>query len=104
MMRAIVQRATGGVDVLAMEDVPKPRPCARDVIVRIKACGVCFHDVVVRNGTMKAGVVMPLIPGHEIAGVVDEVGTEVTRAKPGEAKAMNSVGMPGVCTAVGKAQ
>ena len=84
MMRAIVQRATGGVDVLAMEDVVKPRPRARDVIVRIKACGVCFHDVVVRNGTMKAGVAMPLIPGHEIAGVVDEVGPQVTRAKPGD--------------------
>ena len=84
MMRAIVQRATGGVDVLVMESTAKPHPRARDVIVRIKACGVCFHDVAVRNGTLKAGVEMPLIPGHEIAGVIDEVGTQVTRVKPGD--------------------
>jgi D-arabinose 1-dehydrogenase-like Zn-dependent alcohol dehydrogenase len=83
-VKAIVQRATGGVDVLVMEDVATPKPRARDVVVRIKACGVCFHDVVVRNGTMKAGVEMPLIPGHEIAGVVAEVGTDVTRAAPGD--------------------
>jgi D-arabinose 1-dehydrogenase-like Zn-dependent alcohol dehydrogenase len=83
-MRAIVQRATGSVDVLVMEDVARPRVRARDVLIRVKACGVCFHDVVVRNGTMKAGVEMPLIPGHEIAGVVEEVGTDVTRFKAGQ--------------------
>ena len=83
-MKAIVQRTTGGVDVLQMEEVAKPHPRARDVVVRISACGVCFHDIVVRSGTMKAGVEMPLIPGHEIAGVVDEVGSEVTRFTPGD--------------------
>ena len=83
-MRAIVQHASGGVDVLVMESTAKPHPRVRDVIVRIRACGVCFHDVAVRNGTLKAGVEMPLIPGHEIAGVVDEVGTQVTRVKTGD--------------------
>jgi acryloyl-coenzyme A reductase len=83
-MKAIVQRTTGGVDVLRMEDVAKPTPRARDVVVRVSACGVCFHDIVVRSGTMKAGVEMPLIPGHEIAGVVEEVGSEVTRVNPGD--------------------
>jgi len=83
-MRAIVQRATGGVEVLATEDVPRPRPRPREILIRIKACGVCFHDIVVRNGTMKAGVEMPLIPGHEIAGVVEEAGCEVTRVNAGD--------------------
>jgi D-arabinose 1-dehydrogenase-like Zn-dependent alcohol dehydrogenase len=84
MMRAIVQRATGAPDVLTLEQVDKPRPRARQVLVRIAACGVCFHDVVVRNGTMKAGVEMPLIPGHEICGVVEEVGDEVMFVAPGD--------------------
>jgi len=83
-MRAIVQRTAGAVDVLMMEDVAKPEPRGRQVLVRIAACGVCYHDVVVRNGTMKAGVEMPLIPGHEIAGVVEEVGGEVIRVNPGD--------------------
>ena len=83
-MRAIVQRTTGGVDVLVPEEIARPRVRARDVLVRITACGVCFHDIVVRNGTMKAGVELPVIPGHEIAGVVEEVGGEVTRVRPGD--------------------
>lgn len=83
-MRAIVQRTTGGTDVLTMDEVAIPRARPRDVVVRVTACGVCFHDIVVRNGTMKAGVEMPLIPGHEVAGVVEECGSEVTRVKPGE--------------------
>lgn len=83
-MRAIVQRTTGGVEVLALEEIARPSVGARDVLIRIGACGVCFHDIVVRNGTMKAGVELPVIPGHEIAGVVEEVGSEVTRFKPGD--------------------
>ncbi len=83
-MRAIVQRRTGAVDVLEPEDVARPQVRARDVLIRITACGVCFHDVVVRNGTMKAGIEMPLIPGHEIAGIVEDVGSEVTRFSPGD--------------------
>jgi D-arabinose 1-dehydrogenase-like Zn-dependent alcohol dehydrogenase len=83
-MRAVVQRTTGTPEVLTLEEVDKPRPRSHQVLVRIAACGVCFHDVVVRNGTMKAGVEMPLIPGHEICGVVEEVGDEVTLVKPGD--------------------
>jgi D-arabinose 1-dehydrogenase-like Zn-dependent alcohol dehydrogenase len=83
-MKAIVQRARGGVDVLDMEDVEKPRPRERGVVIRVHACGVCFHDVVVRNGTLKAGIEMPLIPGHEIAGVVDDVGSAVTHVRAGD--------------------
>ncbi|HTP98044.1 MAG TPA: alcohol dehydrogenase catalytic domain-containing protein [Casimicrobiaceae bacterium] len=83
-MRAIVQRATGGVEVLGMEDVARPAVGALGVLIRIGACGVCFHDIVVRNGTMRAGVRMPLIPGHEIAGIVDEVGAHVTYVRPGD--------------------
>ena len=83
-MKAVVQRKTGGVDVLTMEDVATPRPRPREVLVKIAACGVCFHDVVVRNGTMKAGVAMPLIPGHEIAGVVEDLGAGVTTVRRGE--------------------
>ncbi len=49
-MRAIVLRATGGVDVLRLEDVERPRPGARDVLVHCTACGVYFLDVVTRNG------------------------------------------------------
>ncbi len=67
-MQAVVQRTTGGPDVLLFEQLARPRVKARDVLIRVAACGVCFHDIVVRNGTMKQGVDLPVIPGHEIAG------------------------------------
>ncbi|MEA2873901.1 MAG: acryloyl-coenzyme reductase, partial [Hyphomicrobiales bacterium] len=41
------------------------------------ACGVCFHDIVTRNGTLKFGVQMPCILGHEISGTVVDVGSDV---------------------------
>lgn len=84
LMRAIVLRNTGGVEVLRLEDVERPRPGARDVLIRCTACGVCYLDVVTRNGTHKKGVELPCIPGHEIAGVVEEVGPDVRRFRPGD--------------------
>jgi D-arabinose 1-dehydrogenase-like Zn-dependent alcohol dehydrogenase len=54
------------------------------VRIKVEACGVCFHDVVTRNGVMKRGVTMPLIPGHEVSGVVESVGPAVRTFKPGE--------------------
>jgi len=83
-MKAMVVRVPGGVEVLKMEDVPDPEPSPKNVIIRVEACGVCFHDIVTRNGTLKAGVKMPLILGHEISGIVEAVGDEVADFKPGD--------------------
>lgn len=77
-MRAIVIREPGAAeDVMKLESVPDPTPGPRDVVIEVGACGVCFHDIVTRNGTLKAGVKMPLIPGHEVAGTVSAVGRDV---------------------------
>lgn len=84
-MRAVVVRRPGAAsEVMRVETVADPAPGARDVIIRVAACGVCFHDVVTRNGTLKAGVEMPMIPGHEIAGTVVETGTEVRGLRIGD--------------------
>lgn len=77
-MRAVVVRRPGSaVEVMRVETVPDPVARARDVVIQVAACGVCFHDVVTRNGTLKTGVEMPMIPGHEIAGTVVAVGLGV---------------------------
>lgn len=83
-MRAIVVDLPGGRDVLSLRDVPEPEATANSVVIRVHSCGVCFHDIVTRNGTLKAGVQMPLIPGHEIAGTVAAVGPLVRHFKPGD--------------------
>lgn len=83
-MKAMVVRKTGGPEVLALEDVPVPEMRPNDVRIKVEACGVCFHDVVTRNGTMKRGVTLPFIPGHEVSGVVEAVGPLVKGFKVGE--------------------
>lgn len=83
-MKAMVVRQPGSVDVMRIEQVPDPTPGPKDVIIRVAACGVCFHDIVTRNGTLKAGVHMPCILGHEIAGTVAEVGRGVRGFKVGD--------------------
>lgn len=67
-MKAIVIRQPGDASVLQMESVADPVARDGEAVIEVEACGVCFHDVVVRNGTLKAGIELPLIPGHEVAG------------------------------------
>ena len=84
MMRAIVVEEPGGVEVMQLRDVPLPEMRLNDVLIRVEACGVCFHDVVTRNGVLRRGIQMPLIPGHEISGTVEKVGPLVAGFKPGD--------------------
>ncbi|HET9977705.1 MAG TPA: alcohol dehydrogenase catalytic domain-containing protein, partial [Burkholderiaceae bacterium] len=80
-MKAVVVRQPGGVEVMNVETVADPVATAADVVIQVEACGVCMHDIVVRDGTMKAGVELPCILGHEISGTVVDVGRGVTRFK-----------------------
>ena len=50
----------------------------------VRACSVCYHDVLSRKGAMRGGTELPRIPGHEIAGVVAEVGSEVEAFRVGD--------------------
>lgn len=83
-MKAVIIRAPGPADALRLETVPDPVPNPRQIVVQVAHCGVCFHDAAVRNGTLKAGIAMPLIPGHEVAGTVVATGAEVRAFRPGD--------------------
>jgi acryloyl-coenzyme A reductase len=76
-MRAVVAERTGPPTVLRVADVAARDPGPRQIRIAVGACGVCFHDVVVRNGTFRRGVEMPVILGHEVAGTVERLGSEV---------------------------
>ena len=84
MMKAVVVRETGDVDVLRVQDLPRPIPLPREVVIQIAACGVCTLDVSTRRGTYRRGVELPLIPGHEISGRIVDVGSEVGEFKCGD--------------------
>jgi acryloyl-coenzyme A reductase len=74
----------GSTDVLRLETIPDPAPGPKDVVIKVEACGVCYHDIVTRNGTLKIGVRMPCILGHEISGTVVDVGHDVSGFHKGD--------------------
>ncbi len=74
-MKAVVLRAFGDPSNLKLETVPDPRPGRGEVLIRVHACGVCYHDVINRRGNLPRTHV-PAILGHEAAGEVVEVGPD----------------------------
>ena len=64
-------------------DLPMPAPDAHEVRIRVEACGICHSDAFVKEGTFP-GLEYPRVPGHEVAGVVDAVGTDVTQWSEGD--------------------
>jgi alcohol dehydrogenase, propanol-preferring len=83
MMKAAVVRAFG--QPLVIEDVPVPVPGPGEILVKVKACGVCHTDLHAASGDWPVKPVPPFIPGHEAAGVVAGLGPDVTNFKPGDA-------------------
>jgi NADPH:quinone reductase len=81
-MKGIQVSQTGGPEVLVPVDVPTPKPKPNEALVQIKAAGVNFIDVYFREGRYPAP--LPFIDGQEGAGVVMEVGSDVTSIQPGD--------------------
>ena len=54
----------------------RPTPGRGEVLVRVQACGVCHSDSIAKEGLFP-GIPYPIVPGHEVAGVIDEVGEGV---------------------------
>ena len=80
MKAAVISKAGGNFEIVERE-IPKPGP--GQVRIKVKACGVCHSDVLVKEGGWP-GLEYPRVPGHEVAGVVDEVGQGVSTWKMGQ--------------------
>ncbi|MFQ5512883.1 MAG: Zn-dependent alcohol dehydrogenase [Myxococcota bacterium] len=78
-MKAVVAHE---INRLAVEDVSLDPPQAGEVLVKMSATGVCHSDLSVLNGTLP--LPLPMVLGHEGAGVVDQVGEGVRNVKPGD--------------------
>lgn len=68
---------------LRLREVERPMPGEREILVRVSACGVCHTDLHVVEGELP-NPNLPIIPGHEIVGVVEALGESATRFKPGD--------------------
>jgi len=87
-MQAIQVSQIGGPEVLMPAEVPAPTPKPNEALVQIKAAGVNFIDVYFREGRYPTS--LPFVNGQEAAGVVTEVGNEVTTVQPGDRVAYTS--------------
>jgi len=97
-MQAVVLHQFGSVDHLRLQSVADPRPGPGEVLLRVRACGVCYHDVINRRGSLPRTSV-PAILGHEVAGEVVEVGPGVHDWKIGDRAATLQRMSCGVCSA-----
>jgi NADPH:quinone reductase-like Zn-dependent oxidoreductase len=84
MMKAIRIHTYGGPDVLKYEDAPRPIPNDDDVLIKVMAAGVNPVDWKIREGYMKDMFTLPLIPGWDVAGVIEEKGKKVTKLEIGD--------------------
>ena len=85
-MRAIAIEEFGGTDKLTRTDLPRPRPAKGEVLVRIVSAGVNPVDCLIRSGQLKDLFphAFPLIPGWDVAGVVEELAEGVSRFRKGD--------------------
>ena len=87
MMRAVVAHEYGVPEVLKLEQVPRPEPNGDEALVRVIATSVNPADPLTLSGkyAKEFGTHLPLIPGYDIAGVVEKTGANVTKLKAGDA-------------------
>ncbi len=83
-MKAAYIERTGPPDVITYGDLPKPAPQGSQVLVRVRAVSVNPVDTYVRAGMIRWDLPKPFIVGCDLAGVVEDVGPEVSRFKPGD--------------------
>jgi L-iditol 2-dehydrogenase len=92
-MKALVLEA---YNQLVYKEVPEPEPGPNDVLIRVKACGICGSDVHGMDGSTGRRI-PPLIMGHEAAGIIAGVGSKVAGFHPGERVAIDSTVYCGAC-------
>ena len=83
-MKAMVLESFGGSGSFELRDVPKPVPHTGQVLVRVHATSINPLDYQVRRGDYPDLVQLPAITGHDVSGVVEEVGPGVTAFAPGD--------------------
>jgi len=83
-VRGVFVRDWMPFDQLRLEDLPRPTPGPHELRLRVQAAGMSFATSLVVQGKYQRKPPLPFVPGTEVAGIVDEVGAEVTRFKAGD--------------------
>lgn len=97
MMKAAVLHALK--EPLRIEQIPIPEPGHGQLLIKVTACGVCHSDLHAVDGDWTPPPVIPLIPGHEVAGTVAKIGPGVTGFAAGD-----EVGVPWMYSSCGQCE
>jgi NADPH2:quinone reductase len=93
-MNVIQLRTPGGPEVLELVERPTPEPAAGEVRVRAAAVGVSGADTLIRKGIYNWMPPLPVVPGNEMAGVIDAIGPGVASVRGGEKVLVSSRELP----------
>ena len=80
-MKAIQVRSAGADFELIEREIPEPK--AQEVLIKVEACGICHGDSLAKEGGFP-GLSYPRIPGHEVVGMIDQLGSAVSGWKVGQ--------------------
>src|ERR1700680_4193884 len=85
-MNAVVVHEHAAPELLKYEDAPRPDPKENEFPVRVIAAGVNPVDALIRSGKYAKffGTTLPLIPGYDIAGIVEKTGAKITKLRAGD--------------------
>ncbi|VDI02846.1 NADPH2:quinone reductase [Mytilus galloprovincialis] len=85
IMKAVRVAQFGGPEVLKVEEnVPIPKPQDNQILVKVYAAGINPVDTYIRSGTYAVKPALPYTPGNDVAGIVENVGKNVTTLKEGD--------------------
>lgn len=91
-MRALICKKYGPPNELCLEFMDDPVPKKGQLLVNVKAAGINFPDILAIEGKYQVKTEPPFVPGNEAAGVVEAIGDDVTRFKPGDHVIVTSSG------------
>ncbi len=95
MKAVVIKEAQGEISV---EERERPTPGPGQVLIRVRACGVCHSDLGLLQGAFPYAQ-FPIVPGHEVAGTVEETGEGVEWPE-----VRSRVGMPWLCSSCGRCE
>ena len=94
-MKALLSTGPGGPETLVLQDRPEPKPGPGEVLLRVKACGVNFPDVLIIQDLYQFKPPRPFAPGSEVSGIVEALGEGVETLKIGD-RVIGSAGWGGM--------
>ena len=101
-MKALFLESPGQHPRFHVKEIPLPRLEPDEILIKVQACGFCYHDRLIISGQLRRGVTFPIVLGHEISGLVVKSGHHVKALIPGDHVVCLPINACGLCEHCGK--